>query len=85
MIGACRVDDSGTNGGNNKETIEITKSFFGSTTAQQNANLATAIYNANSNSGMQSDGSRTLTIDGQGDSITFLSGEKLSASHFKLV
>ena len=85
MIGACRVDDNGTNGGTNNETIEIAKSFFGTTAAQQNANLAAAIANANSDAGLQADGSRTLTIDGKGDSITFLSGAQLDKSHFKLV
>jgi hypothetical protein len=85
MIGACVVDDSGTNGGTNNETIEISKTFFGTTAAQQNANLAAAIADANSNAGQQKDGSRTLTIDGRGDSITFLSGAQLDKSHFKLV
>lgn len=81
MIGACVVDDSG----NNSETIEISKAFFGSTAAQQNANLAAAIKQANSKAGVQTDGSRLLTIDKAGDSIQFLSGAKLDINHFKLV
>lgn len=81
MIGGCVVDDSG----NHNETIEISKAFFGSTAAQQSANLAAAIKNANSSAGVQADGSRLLTIDKAGDTIAFLSGAKLDINHFKLV
>jgi hypothetical protein len=82
MIGACVVDDSTFNNGKfeNGETIEISKSFLNSQT------LAQAISNANNESqDYVNQNGRTLKIDGKGDSITFLSGEKLDINHFKLV
>jgi hypothetical protein len=81
MIGACVVEDDAYHG----ETIEISKSFFGSTTHQQNANLAAALSLANSDAGVQADGSRLLTIDNNGDSIRFNSGAKIDPTHIKLV
>ena len=82
MIGACVVDDSTVSNGkfDNGETIEISKSFMNS------SQLAAAISSANAEPQANVDANgRTLTIDGKGDSITFLSGEQLNINNFKLV
>lgn len=76
MIGACTVGDTAYQG----ETIAISKSFLDATS------LAAAITAANNESlDYVNANGRLLTIDAQGDSINFLSGDTLSASQFKLV
>ncbi|MGI3902215.1 MAG: hypothetical protein ACRYGP_15220 [Janthinobacterium lividum] len=82
-IGACVVADYNLNSNGqyeNGETVEISKSFLSV------QGLADAIKTANCESQASVDqNGRTLKIDDKGDSITFLSGDKLDASHFKLV
>ena len=65
----------------NGETVEISKSFL---SAQGLADAIKVDAKNQSQSDVDQNG-RTLKIDGKGDSITFLSGDKLDASHFKLV
>ena len=83
MIGASVVADCNLNSAGayeNNETIEISKSFL------KASDLITAITAANNeDQGLVDQNGRTLTIDDKGDSITFLSGEKLDINHFKLV